>query len=272
MLLFALILFVFVFWFRTFKLQKGSTTLLKNAPAPTTDARIPKSIMITNKDKTNIPDHIYKQYERHAKGYNLVVYDDKDCELFLKTEYPREVLDKFRSLRTGAHKADLFRYAYLYKRGGVYLDVKTVLLKDLDSFINHDEPLFYVVYTDQSRLYNGILCTPPGNEYFLRLLDDMVFGPPIKSYIQVCESAARILKEHLLFPGLSPGLSKGLSKGLHETASNIPKVCIWKEIFCDSKKHCNGKKDRYGFCNYCIDVNDTKLFKIRDDSYRKQWK
>lgn len=261
-MLFALILFVFVFWFRT---QKRSTTLLKNAH-PTTDAPIPKTIMLTNKDKTNIPDHIYEQYERHAKGYTLTVYDDKDCELFLKTEYPPEVLDKFRSLRTGAHKADLFRYAYLYKRGGVYLDVKTVLLKDLDSFVNHDEPMFYVVYTDQKRLYNGILCTPPGNEYFLRLLDDMVFGPPIRSYIQVCESAARILKEHLL------SSSGGLSKGFHETAGNLPNVCIWKEIFCDSNKHCSGKRDRYGFCNYCIDLHDTKLFKIRDDSYGKQWK
>ena len=258
-----LILFVFVFWLRT----QQRLTLLKDAPPPITDAHIPKTIMVTIKDKTKIPDHIYKQYERHAKGYKLTVYDDRECELFLKTEYPYEVLDRFRSLRTGAHKADLFRYAYLYKRGGIYLDVKTVLLKDLDSFVNHDIPMFYVVHTDNKRLYNGILCTPPGNEYFLRLLDDMVFGPPITSYIQICNSAAQILKKHL-----SSSSTDSLTKGYHETTSNIPNVHIWKEIFCDSQKHCNGKRDRYGFCNYCIDIHDTKLFKIRDDTYGKEWK
>ena len=168
----------------------------------------------------------------------------------------------FRSLRTGAHKADLFRYAYLYKCGGVYLDVKTVLLRNLDEIIDHGRPVFYVVYTDNNRLYNGILCTPPRNEYFLRLLEDMVYSGPITHYMQVCESAARILKQHT---------SSDLKKGFHETR-NIPGVVVWKEIFCNANKHCDGKKDRYGFCNYCIDERDTKLFKIRDDSYGKEWK
>ena len=230
---------------------------------PTTRETIPKTIMMTNKDKDRIPAHIYDQYKKFAKDYKMVVFDDRDCESFLKKEYPNEVLRTFRSLRTGAHKADLFRYAYLYKCGGVYLDVKTVLLKNLNEIIDHERPVFYVVYTDQNRLYNGILCTPPRNEYFLRLLEDMVYSP-ITYYMQVCESAARILKQNM-----SSGL---LKKGFYETHSCLPDVCVWKEIFCNADKHCKGNKDRYGFCNYCIDEHDTKLFKIRDDSYGKSWK
>lgn len=230
---------------------------------PTTLETIPRTIVLTNKDKARIPTHIYDQYKKHAKDYTLSVFDDQDCEAFLRREYPYEVIRTFRSLRTGAHKADLFRYAYLYKCGGVYLDVKTILLKDLEDIIDHDRPVFYVVYTDQNRLYNGILCTPPRNEYFLRLLEDMVYGPSISHYMQVCESAARVLKQEM---------SGNLQKGPRETRPTIPDVHLWKEIFCNADKHCKGKRDRYGFCNYCIDEHDTKLFKIRDDSYGKGWK
>lgn len=237
--------------------------ILKTHVVTQTNQTIPKTIVLTTRDKNAIPNHIHEQYKKHAKGYQLLIFDDADCEAFLKTEYPPEVLRTFRRCKVGAHKADLFRYAYLFKRGGVYLDVKTVLLKDLDTFIRHDTPVFYVVFTDDKRLYNGILCTPPRNEYFYKLLSDMVYGPPLTYYMQVCESAASILKKDY---------GMRLTKGFHETPKSVPDVVLWKEVFCNAEKHCNKKKDRYGFCNFCIDQHDTKLFKIRDENYGKNWK
>ena len=233
-------------------------------PKTTVNETIPKRIILTTQDKSKIPPHIYEQYKKDAKDYALVVFDDNDCEEFLRREYPPQYLQRFQKIKSGAHKADLFRYAYLYKYGGIYLDVKTVLKKDLDMFIQHDKPLFYVVFTDQNRLYNGILCTPPRNEYFLALLNDIVHNV-ITYYMQICESAARILQKEYL-------LSSHFQKGFQKTNRHIPNVHMWKEIFCNVEKHCNNKQDRYGYCNFCVDENDKKLFKIRDETYGKDWK
>ena len=82
--------------------------------------------------------------------------------------------------------------------------------------------------------------------------------------MQVCESAANLLKTRYL---VDP-----LKKGTLETNARIPNVCMWKEIFCNVEKYCNNKKDRYGFCNFCIDEHDHKLFKIRDEGYGNIWK
>lgn len=232
-------------------------------PKTSVNETIPKHIVLTTRDKSTIPPHIYEQYKKYAKEYELRVFDDKDCETFLKREYPPQYLRRFRTIKSGAHRADLFRYAYLYKHGGIYMDVKTVLKRDLITFINHQDPMFYLVFTDANRLYNGILCTPPRNEYFLTLLNDMVQNP-ITHYMQVCESAANLLKTRYL---VDP-----LQKGTLETNARIPNVCMWKEIFCNVEKYCNNKKDRYGFCNFCIDEHDHKLFKIRDEGYGNSWK
>lgn len=259
MFYFALILFIILFFFR----PRPQPTQGYNIPT-TVNETIPRTIILTTRDKTNIPKHIHEQYEKYAKGYQLLIFDDNECESFLNQEYPPEVLQKFRSFSAGAHKADLFRYAYLLKHGGIYLDVKTILMMDLNEIVDHTIPTCYLVYTDNNRLFNGILCTPPRNEYFLKLFNDIVYGPTLTHYMQFCESAARILHNDYMTDG-------SFTKGLQRTTGRIPRVILWKEIFCDSDKHCNKKSDRYGFCNFCIDETDKKLFKIRDDTYGKTW-
>lgn len=52
------------------------------------------------------------------------LYDDEDCRTFIKNNFDRKVLNAFDSLIPGAYKADLWRYCILYKKGGIYLDVK----------------------------------------------------------------------------------------------------------------------------------------------------
>ena len=38
---------------------------------------------------------------------------------------------RYKNLRTAAHRADLWRYCALYHFGGVYLDVKTWLIRPM---------------------------------------------------------------------------------------------------------------------------------------------
>ena len=226
---------------------------------------IPKRIVTTTKDKSAIPRHIYDQYKKYATEYTFSIYDNTDCIKFLETFYSRKVVRRFNALQEGAHKADLFRYAYLYIYGGVYLDVKTILLDHISTIFEHHKSHFYMVFTDNDRMYNGILATPRHNKYFLHLLSDIVNGPRIRHYLQYCVSASYILRNCYL-------INRDKKKGPHQTVDEIPDVVLFKEIFCNADKHCNKRADRYGYCNFAVDINDRKVFKIRDPTYGKIWK
>ena len=58
-----------------------------------------------------------REFEHH-------LYDDNMCRKYIKQNYSKDVLDAFDKLIPGAYKADLWRYCILYKKGGIYLDIK----------------------------------------------------------------------------------------------------------------------------------------------------
>ncbi len=71
--------------------------------------------------------------------YKYEFYSDERIEDFLLTEYGTEVFDAYRKIQIGAAKADFFRYAILYKKGGVYLDIDSSINKKLDDFIKLED-------------------------------------------------------------------------------------------------------------------------------------
>lgn len=71
-------------------------------------------------------------------GYEYRLFDDNDMLNFVEQNYDGAVCKCFRSLRVGAAKADLWRYLILYKNGGVYLDVDSVIYGKLDDLVGND--------------------------------------------------------------------------------------------------------------------------------------
>lgn len=57
------------------------------------------------------------------------LWDDKDVEDFIKAEYPPIVYHAYMSInpQLGAAKGDFLRYAILYKRGGMWLDLEAAI-------------------------------------------------------------------------------------------------------------------------------------------------
>lgn len=82
--------------------------------------------------------HIY-QLKKRNPDYDYQFYDDLRAEEFIKAEFDTEVYDLFKRINIGAAKADFFRYAILYKKGGVYLDIDSLILKKLDEIILPDD-------------------------------------------------------------------------------------------------------------------------------------
>jgi hypothetical protein len=108
------------------------------------DIKIPKIIMQTH--KTNINECVKNKLLSHAPNWNYEFYnDDQILNFFIENPlsvFPN-IKDKFNSMPTGAHKADLFRYYYLYIKGGVFIDSDAMLdCDDLTLIIPSDCEFF----------------------------------------------------------------------------------------------------------------------------------
>jgi mannosyltransferase OCH1-like enzyme len=102
---------------------------------------IPKVIYQTfkNKELPWINRLAIKWLKLRNTDYSYEFYDDERIKTFLLAEYGQEVYDVYNQLYIGAAKADFFRYAILYKKGGVYLDIDAYILGGLDQIIKPED-------------------------------------------------------------------------------------------------------------------------------------
>tara|TARA_Y100000996_G_C22462611_1_gene618697 strand:+ start:267 stop:1085 length:819 start_codon:yes stop_codon:yes gene_type:complete len=223
---------------------------------------IPKDIILTIRDKSKIPSYIYEQYNQYAKSYNLKIFDDNDCIEFLQREYGNDYVNKFNNIKLGAHKADFFRYAYLYKYGGIYLDVKTLLLKNIDEIFEQKNEIFYMIYTftdypnNRPMIYNGIIATYPKNPYIQKLLEQAYQRTDLSNYHSNLIDATTILKNDLIDENIHMGINK---------LKNNYDVRIFKEDI-RPRNECT-RLDRWGFCTFVKNEKDEKIFRVRDPNY-----
>jgi len=65
-----------------------------------------------------------EKLKRDNPEFEHHLYDLKECREFIKNNFEKKVLKAYDSLIPLAYKSDLWRYCILYKKGGVYLDIK----------------------------------------------------------------------------------------------------------------------------------------------------
>lgn len=82
---------------------------------------IPKTIVQTGKTPASEPPS--SAWCRANPDYEYRYFDDRACAAFLRNHFGPRAVRAFWRLRPGAFKADLFRYAYLFVHGGVYIDL-----------------------------------------------------------------------------------------------------------------------------------------------------
>ena len=104
------------------------------------------------------------------------LYDDNDCREFIKENFDENVLNAYDSLIPGAYKADLWRYCILYKKGGIYIDVRYMPYNGFQ-FINLTKKEHFVLdlpYLGVSGIYNALMACLPGNEILLKAINQIV--------------------------------------------------------------------------------------------------
>lgn len=144
------------------------------------DAMFKMEGMVTNTNVPEIPLHIYQTWHSNdlPQGMRTCVdklkaanpefehhlYSDEECRQFINDNFAPEVIEAYDALIPGAYRADLWRYCILYKKGGVYLDIKYYNVPPFKLMELTDKEYFAKdIEQSGSGIYQAILVCKPGN-------------------------------------------------------------------------------------------------------------
>lgn len=185
---------------------------------------IPKIIFQTSKKRPK--NYLINMIKNNCPDWTYIHFTDDDIIKFFNNnqldEFPN-IADKFISIINGAHKADLFRYYFIYIKGGVFLDSDAMIQTNIN-YIIKDYDFFSVESTHYCPLciFQGFLGANAKNQIIYEALVDlynMDINVLNNDYLIVCKNLYKILKKRWNY-----------------------KIAIYKEI--------------YGSNNVAITVND----------------
>lgn len=101
------------------------------------------------------------------------LFDDAECRQFILRECPRCVLDAYDRLIPGAYKADLWRLCILYKRGGIYMDIKFSPIQGF-KFIELTNREHFVTDRLPNTIYNAFIVCKPKSTFLLTCINRII--------------------------------------------------------------------------------------------------
>lgn len=105
-------------------------------------------------------------------NWTYIHFNDDQAIDFMTTnthpEFP-DIIKKFHSIHKGAHKADLFRYYFLYLKGGVFMDSDAMLETNIENVVK-DYSFFTVRSIHPNSVFQGFIGSEPGNEIIHKAL------------------------------------------------------------------------------------------------------
>jgi len=135
--------------------------------------KIPKIIVQTSKEK--LPEYVVNMIKERAPDWEYRHYVDEEIIQYFKEnplpEFP-DIIDNFLSIESGPHKADLFRYYFLYNEGGIYLDGDAMFETNLEE-VAKDYDFFTVKSWKKGLMFQGFIGCVPKNIILYRSLKDM---------------------------------------------------------------------------------------------------
>jgi mannosyltransferase OCH1-like enzyme len=135
---------------------------------------IPKIIVQTSR-KDPEPYVVDMIRERSPVWCYIHFKDDDIIEFFSDNpidEFPN-VVAKFFTFNYGEHRADLFRYYYLYVKGGVYIDTDAMIEENIDDIVGDSD--FFTVNSTYfpGTVFQGFLGAAPKNPLIYKALYDL---------------------------------------------------------------------------------------------------
>ena len=133
---------------------------------------IPKVLFQTNKTK-NDTYVLNMIMARLTNEWKYEFYNDADViQFFINNpiaDLP-DIIQKYNSFKKGAHRADLFRYYYLYVNGGFFMDSDAMLYVNIDTIVKEYNFISVNSSCVPDTIFQGILGASPKNKIIKRAL------------------------------------------------------------------------------------------------------
>jgi mannosyltransferase OCH1-like enzyme len=134
---------------------------------------IPKNIALFYHDKSKITPNMQKNYDvlklTHP-DFNVELYDVNDALEFINKNYDQRIVRAYESLRVYSEESQLFRYCYIYKKGGVFLDIKYECVVNFNFSRLMDREYFC---SEQNGIYMGFFVLKPFNPVMKELINNI---------------------------------------------------------------------------------------------------
>lgn len=161
---------------------------------------IPKIIFQTSKERPK--NYLIDMIKNLSKDWTYIHFTDEDIINFFKNNFLEEfpnIIQKFNQIKNGAHKADLFRYYFIYIKGGVFLDSDAMIQKNMNAITDNCD-FFSVESTHYCPgcIFQGFLGATPNNKIIYEALCH-AYNVDINilnnDYLLICRKLFNILKK-----------------------------------------------------------------------------
>jgi mannosyltransferase OCH1-like enzyme len=145
---------------------------------------IPLNIFQTwhSKDLAPIMKQVIDNIKINNPEFTHYLFDLEECREFLRSNFDSKVLRAYDKLKPSAYKSDLWRYCVLYTYGGIYLDVKFMIMNDFKLInITNDEYFCRDMHPEETAC-NGLIIVNKGNETLLKCINQIVINVNNKYY------------------------------------------------------------------------------------------
>ena len=204
---------------------------------------IPKIVIQTSKDP--IPENATAQLKKQLDGWEYLFFTDEDILKFFQenpsADYPA-ITDKFNAITSGAHKADLFRYYYIFMHGGIFIDSDLMLYDPLTDILGQNSFVSVWAIKPEGSVFNGFLgatAKHPIIENALKDLYTMTNDQLVADYTITCKNLGGFVRKY----------TGGRVKMLEEVVNN--------DTYCTVKDTDNGKISLIHYMSMAIP--DTRI-------------
>lgn len=177
------------------KLTNDSIDKFKNTNEHTS---VPMNVWQTYRSR-DIPPEAEKcrQSWVHQKGIKYHFMDDSAIEHFIRQNYNEDVYRVFISLPLGVMKADLWRYCVLYKRGGIYSDIDSMLLRPISKWGIEPTDKIVIALENEIHFCQWTIVSVPKHPILKNVINMIV---------QLCKLGIDISDEHFVHKYTGPGI------------------------------------------------------------------
>jgi hypothetical protein len=127
-------------------------------------------------------------HQKQYPSFDFQFFDDENVLSFLERHFDTSIVHAYKKINpiNGASRADFFRYCILYVYGGIYLDMKGGIQKDVTPLLQSEENVLIVghwnapyhadlLHEPKGELMNWVLlATQPENPLLAEIIGEMV--------------------------------------------------------------------------------------------------